>query len=481
MLDLRGVEPRVGERGLRRADRPLDQVGGDLTELRPGELQVEVLRALRGGGDERQVDLRRHRRGELDLRLLGGLVEPLQRHLVRGQVDALVALELRDHPVDDRLVEVVAAEVVVPVRRLDLEDAVAELEHGHVERAAAEVEDEDRLVGAFLVEPVRERSRGRLVDDPEHVEARDLARVLRRLALRVVEVGRNGDHRVGDRLAEIRLGVGLQLLQDHRADLFGGVLVALDLDPRVAVLALRDLVRDDRHLLRDLVPLAADEALDREDRVLRVRHLLALRGRPDEPLTVLRERDDGRRRAAALGVRDHGRLAALEHRHAAVRGAEVDTDCLCHAVCLLRADSSATSENLSVTLSDLTKEPDQDAARDHERRAAEEARADELVPAEQQRREADAPERLRRDERRDDRDAAAVVGLEEAEVGEAEAEARPGRTRVRPRARQPAPRRRAARRRRSGRRRRASPRPRAPARPRCRARDAGRGCRARRR
>ena len=55
--------------------------------------------------------------------------------------------------------------MVVAVRRLHLEDALAELEHRHVERAAAEVEDEDRLVGAFLVEPVGERGRGRLVDD----------------------------------------------------------------------------------------------------------------------------------------------------------------------------------------------------------------------------------------------------------------------------------------------------------------------------
>src|SRR3712207_7818481 len=63
----------------------------------------------------------------------------------------------------DRLVEVVAAEVVVAGGRLDLEDAVADLEHGHVERAAAEVEDEDRLVG-LLVEPVGERRRRRLVE-----------------------------------------------------------------------------------------------------------------------------------------------------------------------------------------------------------------------------------------------------------------------------------------------------------------------------
>ena len=178
---------------LRRADRALEQVGGDLLELRARELQVEVLRAVLRRGDERQVDLRRHRRGQLDLRLLRRLVEALERHAVRREVDALVLLELRDHPVDDRLVEVVAAEVVVAVRGLDLEDALAELEDRHVERAAAEVEDEDRLVGAFLVEPVRECCGGRLVDDAHDVEARDLARVLRRLALRVVEVGRDGD------------------------------------------------------------------------------------------------------------------------------------------------------------------------------------------------------------------------------------------------------------------------------------------------
>ena len=285
-------------------------------------------------GDERQVDLRRHRRRQLDLRLLGRLVEPLERHLVGGQVDALVLLELGDHPVDDRLVEVVAAEVVVAVRGLHLEDAVAKLEDRDVERAAAEVEDEDRLVGALLVEAVRQRGRGRLVDDADDVEAGDLAGVLRRLALCVVEVGRDGDHRVGDRLAEVRLGVRLQLLEDHRGDLRRRVLLVLGLDAHVAVLAFDDLVRDDLHLLGDLAELAAHEALDREDRVLRVRHLLALGRRADESLPVLRERDDGRRRAAALGVRNDGRLTALEHGHAAVGRAEVDTNGLRH-LCLL--------------------------------------------------------------------------------------------------------------------------------------------------
>ena len=188
---------------------------------------------------------------------------------------------------------------------------------------------------ALLVEPVGERRGGRLVDDADDVEAGDLAGVLRRLALGVVEVRRDGDDRVRDRLAEIGLGVGLQLLQDHRRDLRRRVLLALGLDANVAVRALDDLVRDDLHLLGDLVELAAHEPLDREDRVLRVRHLLALGRRADEPLTVLRERDDGRRRAAALGVRDDGRLSALEHGHAGVGRAEVDSDRLCHLRLLL--------------------------------------------------------------------------------------------------------------------------------------------------
>src|SRR5207253_506337 len=54
------------------------------------------------------------------------------------------------------------------------------------------------------------------------------------------------------------------------------------------------------------------------------------RGGADEPLAVLRERHNGRRGAAALGVRNDGGLAALEHGHARVRRAQVDADCLSH-------------------------------------------------------------------------------------------------------------------------------------------------------
>src|ERR687894_237769 len=182
LIDLALLQPRVAHRLAHRAGRPLDEVGGQVVELRAAERKVHVLRAVLVGGDEGEVDRGARRRGELPLGLLGGLDEALGGHLVLGEVYALGLQELRDHPLDDLCVEVVAAEVVVAAGGLDLEDPLAELEDGDIEGAAAEVEDEDRLV-LFLVHAVSERRGGRIVDDPLDVEAGDAPRVLGRLAL----------------------------------------------------------------------------------------------------------------------------------------------------------------------------------------------------------------------------------------------------------------------------------------------------------
>ena len=136
--------------------------------------------------------------------------------------------------VDDALVPVVATELVVAGGGLDLDGreavlgVLADLEERDVEGAATEVEDEDELVLLALVEAVGQRGRGRLVDDAQDVQARDLAGLLGGLALGVVEVRGDGDDGVGDRLAEVGLRVALELLQDAGADLLGVVLLAVD-------------------------------------------------------------------------------------------------------------------------------------------------------------------------------------------------------------------------------------------------------------
>jgi hypothetical protein len=213
-----------------------------------------------------------------------------------------------DEPVDDALVPVVAPEVGITVGRLDLEDTIAEVEQRHVEGPAAEIENENGLLGALFVEAVGQRCGGRLVDDAEDLESRDLSGLLGGLALSVVEVGGNRDDRLGDLVAEIRLGVGPELGQDPGRDLLWRPLLTVDVGA---------LVR-------------AHGALDRADGAIWVRDGLPLGDLADEDLAALREGDDGRRGASALGVGDDGGLATLKHRHYRVSRAEVDSYCFRH-------------------------------------------------------------------------------------------------------------------------------------------------------
>jgi hypothetical protein len=280
------------------------------------------------GGDERQVDLRRVRAGELALGALRGLLEPLQGHPVAAQVDAGLRLEVLDQPVHDALVEVLAAEVGVARGGAHLEHPLGELEDRDIERAAAQIINGD--VGPLLdpLQAIGESGGRGLVDDAQDFQAGDLARVLGRLALGVVEVGRNGDHRVADRLAQGLLHELLDLAQHLGRDLLGAVLPVADLDLDVAVRGLDQSVGEDLPGAGDLGigELAADQALDREDRVLGVGDRLALGDLADEPVPLLREGDDGGGGAAPLAVRQHARHRGLHDGRAGVGRAQVDAE-----------------------------------------------------------------------------------------------------------------------------------------------------------
>ena len=222
----------------------------------------------------------------------------------------LAALKRSTRWVDDRVVPVVTTEVVVAAGRLHLDDALADLEQRDVEGSATEVEDEDGLLDVALVEAVGERGRGRLVDDAQHVQAGDLAGLLGGLALGVVEVRGDGDDGLGDRLAEVGLGVPLELLQHPGADLLWRVGLAVDVDR----------------------PGRAHVALDRPDGAVGVGDRLALGHLADEDLAVLGEGDDARGGACALGVGDDGGFATLEDRDDRVGRPEVDSDGSAHGV-----------------------------------------------------------------------------------------------------------------------------------------------------
>src|SRR2546430_2005033 len=279
----------------------------------------------RVSGEEREIDLGLHRAGELDLRLLGRLLQALEDHLVLAHVDAGLGAELLDQPVHDLLIHVVAAEVRVAVGGDHLDHVLADLQDGDVERAAAVVEYGHDLV-LLLVQSVGQRGSRGLVDDAPHFQPGDAPGILGRLALGVVEVRGHGDDRLAHGLAEVVLGRTLQLLQDLRADLRGAPLLSLDLHHGVAVVRLDDLERNPPSLVGSLLELAAHEALDGVDGVLRIGDRLPAGDLADQDLSVLAEADDGRGEPVALLVLDHLRVAPLHDRDHGVRRAQVDSD-----------------------------------------------------------------------------------------------------------------------------------------------------------
>ena len=320
-----------------RTDGLVDQILHQRFQLGAGQFQIEMLRAAGVRRHVRQVDLALLAGGQLDLGLLGGLLQSLQGQWVVGQVDAGLALELLDQVVDDPLVEVLATQEGIAVGREHLELLLAvhlgNLDDRDVEGAAAQVVNRDLAVlRAGLVHAEGQRRRRRFVDDALHFQTGDTPGVLGRLPLAVVEVGRHRDHRFGNRVAEIILGGLLHLHQEPRRDFRWGHFLAMRLDPRIAIVVLDDLVGHEVDVLLHfrLAETAADQALDREQGVARVGDRLALGRLADGDFTVLQEGDDRGRGPVAFAVLNHPGLATLHNRHAGVGGAQVDTDDIAH-------------------------------------------------------------------------------------------------------------------------------------------------------
>mmetsp|Transcript_25358 Transcript_25358/g.59170 ORF Transcript_25358/g.59170 Transcript_25358/m.59170 type:complete len:622 (+) Transcript_25358:339-2204(+) len=315
LIDLRLLELGIVHHLLHGRERLLEEVNAELLEPRARERLREVDAVVQTLNLDAHLVLRRERAlGALDL-----AAELLDRLLVLGRVRAVLALEDLEQVLDDAVVEILAAKVGIAGRRNHLEHAVVDGEQRDIESAAAEVEDENVLLARLLVEAVRDGSGRRLIDDAHHVEAGDGAGILGRLALRVVEVRRHGDHGVLDFLAKELLGRLLHAAEHHRRDLLGGELLHrsrhLDLDDRLAV-DRHEVERPQLHVVlnRRIGKAPANQALGIIDGVRRVERRLVLGGIADEALGI-GKRDVRRRHAVTLVIRDDLDPAVLVHAH----------------------------------------------------------------------------------------------------------------------------------------------------------------------
>ena len=327
----------IVQRRTARLDGALDQVLDQRLEFGAGQLDGQVLRTTGIRRDVRQVDLGLLAAGQLDLGALGGITQALQRQRILAQVHALVLLELLDQVVDDTLVEILTTEESVAVGGQHFELLLAidfgDLDDRHVKGTAAEVVDRDLAITALLVEAVRKCCRSRLVDDALYFQTGDLAGVLGGLALAVVEVGRHGDDRFGDLLAEVVFGGFLHLRQHFRGNLRRRHLLAVGRrHPGVAVFVIDDGVRHQIDVLLHLgiSELATNEALHRVEGVLGVGDRLTLGGSANQRLAVLGKGDGGWRGAIAFRVFNDLGLAAVHDGDTGVGGTQVDTDDLRH-------------------------------------------------------------------------------------------------------------------------------------------------------
>ena len=282
-------------------------------------------------GDERQIDLRLHHLRELDLGFFRRLFQTLQGHAVFPEVNPLVLLEFRNQPLDDLLVNVVAAQMRVAVGGLHFHDTFADFQRGDVKGSAAQVVHGDGLV-LLLIQAVGQRRRRRLVDDAHHLEARNFARLLGGLPLAVVEIRRNGNHRLGHLFPEKILRGGLQLLENHRGDFRRAVRLAENLHARVVVRPAHHFVGHALGFFAYFVVMSAHEALDGIDCVFRVGHRLALGDLARQALAAFGDTHDRRRCPRTLLVGDNNRFATLHDGHNRVGCAQVNPNNLAHVL-----------------------------------------------------------------------------------------------------------------------------------------------------
>ena len=283
-------------------------------------------RASRPNRQKRQVHRRFGQRRKLALERLGRLVHPLHRHLVARNVDARFVDEVIEQILLYDVVEVVSAQMVVARRRQNSERAVVTLQNRNVERAAAQIEDRNIAIRA-LHQTKRQRRKRRFVHNAQNFEPCQLARIARRLPLRIVKIRWHRYHALRHRFRTIRLRTLLQLRYYHRTDFLRAITRRIYLHPRITRRARNDVVR---HHALELLNLRIrftmpNQPLNPIYRTLRIDCRLPFRMHTYMSLAFRRKRNHRRRRALPLVVDDDYRIPILDYRDTRIRRSKVDS------------------------------------------------------------------------------------------------------------------------------------------------------------
>ena len=266
-----------------------------------------MLGTFLGGSDIRNVDIGGGHVGQLFLCCLSGVLQTLHSHLIAGQIHTLGALELIHQMVDDSLVKVIAAQVVVAAGGQNFDNAFTDVDNGNIEGTAAQVVYHDGLL-RLVVQTIGQRSRGGLVDDTLDIQTRDTAGVLGGLTLSVIEVSGNGDNSIGDGFSQISFSISLQLLKNHGADFLRRIGFSIDGNTMIGT----------------------HGTFDGTNGFVGIGNSLTFGQVAYQTLTGFAEGYDGRSGTAAFRVGDDYRLSAFHDGHAGVGSTKINTNNFAH-------------------------------------------------------------------------------------------------------------------------------------------------------
>ena len=255
----------------------------------------QMQRSFRSAGDKRQGDLCLYHTGQILLSLFSCFLQSLQSHLIALQIDLVLSLEVFCQPVNDDIIEVIAAQMCITGCALYFEGTIIDIQDRYIECTAAQVINQDVHLFIFIFVQTECQSRcGRFVDDTDDIQTCDTAGVLCCLTLCVIEVCRDSNDSLFNLLTQVSFRIIFQICQDHCRDFLRCILFAFQCNRLIGT----------------------HKTLDRINCILVCDHL-TLGSITDDSFTVL-ECDDRRCSTVAFRVCDDFDLTAIHNCNTAV-------------------------------------------------------------------------------------------------------------------------------------------------------------------
>mmetsp|Transcript_11211 Transcript_11211/g.41976 ORF Transcript_11211/g.41976 Transcript_11211/m.41976 type:complete len:234 (+) Transcript_11211:1024-1725(+) len=153
---------------------------------------------------------------QVDFGLLGSLTDSLESEGVLAQVNALLSLKFVQNVLNQNIIEILSSQEGVSVGGSHLENSVLDLQNGNIKSTTTQIVYSHNAV--LSIESIRKSSGSRLIDDAFYIHSCNGSSILCGFSLGIVKIGRHGDDRTLNLLAQVILSSVFHLCENHGSD-----------------------------------------------------------------------------------------------------------------------------------------------------------------------------------------------------------------------------------------------------------------------